>query len=177
MKQSFEDKVRTDLLRYLSSCGQIDERLPEAFDIEERWPSIGESYMADGIREFQKYPTVSLGWMMYIGMAMAKYWDMDWDLYGHMDDLYVFMRDKSGYDLLDEYIRGPLLEMKGEDFDNTERLVQECAERTYSTLMREGFEPGTEDAFRGYVACIHQLYLVGAYVQLHRMGYHMVQLS
>lgn len=173
----FEDMVRADLHQYLLTCNEIDERLPEAFDIEELWPKIGESYITDGVREFQDYPTVSLGWTMYIGMALAKMWDENWELYSKIDDLYRYMRNKSGYDLLDEYIRGPLLGLKQEDFDATERLVQECAERTYSTLMREHLEPGTEDAFRGYVACIHQLYLMGAYVQLHRMGYHMVGLN
>lgn len=173
----FEDRVKKDLHQYLLSCHEIDERLPEAYDIEELWPKIGESYLADGVREFQNYPTVSLGWVMYIGMALAKMWDEDWPTYSQIPDLYVFMRDKSGYDLLDEYIRGPLLGLMQEDFDKTEELVQECAERTYRTLMRENLEYGTEDAFRGYVACIHQLYLMGAYVQLHRMGYHMVGLN
>lgn len=173
----FEDRVREDLHRYLQSCNEIDQILPEAFDIEELWPKVGESYIADGVREFQNYPTVSLGWTMYIGMALAKMWDEDWALYSNIDDLYLYMRDKSGYDLLDEYIRGPLLGLEQEAFDATETLVQECAERTYRTLIREKLEPGTEDAFRGYVACIHQLYLMGAYVQLHRMGYHMVGIN
>ena len=71
----FEDMVRADLHQYLLTCNEIDERLPEAFDIEELWPKIGESYITDGVREFQDYPTVSLGWTMYIGMALAKMWD------------------------------------------------------------------------------------------------------
>lgn len=167
--------VREDLYNYLLSVNEVDERLPEAVDIEAKYCSVAESYLADGVREFANYPTVSLGWMMYIGMAVARFWDDDWVIYDHLDDLYLYMRDKSGYDLLDEYIRGVVLGLKQPDFDTTEQLVQECAERTYAMLMRQRLEPGTEAAFRGYVACIHQLYLMGAYVQLHRMGYHMVK--
>ncbi len=173
--QKFEERVHEDLYQYLLSQGEIDERLPEAFDIEEKYRAVAEAYLADGVREFAGYPTVSLGWMMYVGMAVAQFWDDDWAIYGNLEDLYRYMRDKSGYDLLDEYIRGVVLGLKQPDFDTTETLVQECAERTYSLLLHEHLEPGTEAAFRGYVACLHQLYLMGAYVQLRRLGYHMVR--
>lgn len=172
----FEQRVHDDLFKQLLQMEEVDERLPEAYDIDERWQPIAESYLVDGVREFTKYPTVSLGWMMYMGMAMAKYWDDDWALYSKVDDLYRFTRDKSGYDLMDEYIRGPLLGLSQPAFDNTENLVRTCAELAHTLLMHEKVEPGTEAAFRAYVACIHQLYLMGAYVQLHRMGYHMVRM-
>lgn len=171
-----EQKVNEDLFQYLLTQKEIDERLPEAYDIEERWEALAQSYIPDGVREFKNYPTVSLGWMMYIGMAMAKFWDDEWELYSKIEDLYLYMRDKGGYDVMDEYIRGTVLQLKQPDYDTTETLVQECAERTYSLLMRANLEPGTEAAFRGYVGCLHQLYLMGAYVQLHRMGYHMVKM-
>ena len=174
MKQ-FEEQLQKDLHQFLLSMKEVDERLPQCPDVEEKWEEIAQAYIPDGIREFNDFPSASLGWMMYIGMAVARFWDDDWVIYDHLDDLYLYMRDKSGYDLLDEYIRGVVLGLKQPDFDTTEQLVQECAERTYAMLMRQRLEPGTEAAFRGYVACIHQLYLMGAYVQLHRMGYHMVK--
>lgn len=171
-----EQKVNEDLTQFLLSQNEIDEYTPDAFDIEQCWEPIAESYIPDGVREFRDYPTVSLGWMMYIGMAVAQFWDDEWSLYSKIDDLYVYMRDKGGFDVMDEYIRGTVLRLTQPAYDDTERLVQECAERTYSLLMRQGLEPGTEAAFRGYVACLHQLYLMGAYVQLRRMGYHMVKM-
>lgn len=177
MAKSLEEIVMEELHKFLLTQGEIDERLPEAFDIEEKWESIGSSYLADGIREFNNYPTVSLGWMMYIGMAMARFWDENWTFYNAQDDLYATMRGKSGYDLLDEYIRGDVLGLSGEDFDAAERLVQQCADIAHSELMHFGLEPGTESALVGYIACLKQLYLMGAYVQLHRMGYHMVKAS
>ena len=51
--------------------------------------------------------------------------------------------------------------------------ASERAARVYSALMHEKIEPGTKEAFVAYVACLHQLYLFGAAVQLKRMGYHM----
>lgn len=173
--QSFENKLGGSLQKLLREQGELDERLPETPDIEDRWQPIVQSYLPDGVREFKEYPKVSLGWMMYMGMAMAKYWDDDWALYSKVDDLYLFTRDKSGFDLMDEYVRGPLLGLKQADFDATEQLVLSCAELSLSLLGRENYEPGTEAAFRGYLACLHQLYLMGAAVQLRRMGYKMVK--
>ena len=53
----------------------------------------------------------------------------------------------------------------------------ECASRVYNALMHQHLEPGTKEAFNGYVACLHQLYLMGAAMQLKRMGYHMTKMN
>lgn len=175
-KQSFEDRVKEDLHQYLLSRQEIDEKLPEAPDIESKWDAIAQSYIPDGIREYGDYPTVSLGWMMYVGMGVAKLWDDDdWEIYSKIEDLYAYMRDKGGYDVMDEYIRAGILGLGMPDYDTTEQLVQECAGRTYAMLRRENIEPGTKEAYFSYVDCLHQLYLMGSAVQLHRMGYHMVK--
>lgn len=171
----FEERVKADLHRYLLSMKEIDERLPENPDIEDKWQEIAEAYMPDGVREYNGYPTVSLGWMMYIGMAMAKYWDTEWEVYSKVENLYIYLRDKQGYDTMDEYIRATVLSLKGDDFANTEHLVAECASRTNSQLRHAGFEAGTKEAFYGYVDCLHQMYLMGCSVQLFRMGYKMVK--
>jgi phosphoserine phosphatase len=111
--------------------------------------------------------------MMYIGMAVAKMWDTDWELYSKVEDLYVYMRDKRGYDSMDEYIRQDVLLLEGADYTALEKTVGECAQRVYNALMHQGLEPGTREAFDAYVACLHQLYLMGAAMQLRRLGYHM----
>lgn len=169
----FDTKLQHDLHNYICSMGETDERLPECPDVEEKWTKIAEAYIPDGIREFADYPVVSLGWMMYIGMAVAKMWDTEWEIYSNIDNLYAYMRDKRGYDCMDEYIREEVLLLKGYDFNKLEKLVGECASRVHNALMHQHFEPGTKEAFNGYIACLHQLYLMGAAVQLKRMGYKM----
>ncbi|MFA4045725.1 hypothetical protein HPS54_10755 [Prevotella sp. PCHR] len=173
MNMNFEKAIGEDLHRYLRVLGLLDERLPECPDVEGKWEQIAKAYLPDGVREFGDYPTVSLGWMMYIGMAVAKYWDTEWEIYSNIDDLYVYMRDKRGYDNMDEYVRESVLMLDGDDYSATEKLVGECASRVYSLLRHQNFEAGTPVAFRAYVSCLHQLYLAGAAVQLKRMGYHM----
>ena len=103
--ENFEEILRKDLHQFLLSMKDVDERMPECPDVEDKWEEIAKAYIPDGIREFQTYPYASLCWMMYIGMAVAKMWDTEWDIYSKIDDLYAYMRDKRGYDSMDEYIR------------------------------------------------------------------------
>ena len=145
--------------------------------MEGKWEEIAKAYISDGIREFQEYPSASLGWMMYVGMAVAKYWDSEWEIYSKLPDLYAYMRDKRGYDSMDEYIREEVLLLSGADYTAIEKTVGECASRVYNALMHQRLEPGTKEAFNGYVACLHQLYLMGAAIQLKRMGYHMTKMN
>ena len=196
----FEDKLHDDLHQFLLSMKEVDERLPECPDVEDKWEPIAKAYIPDGIREFQGFPSASLGWMMYIGMAVAKLWDTEWEvmeqreqsdacinsaesrqnstegqIYSKLDDLYAYLRDKRGYDSLDEYIREEVLQLTGIDYTVLEKLVGECASRVYSALMHQRIEPGTKEAFNAYVSCLHQLYLFGAAMQLKRMDYHMTK--
>ena len=177
MEQIFEDKLHQDLHQFLLMLTEVDDRLPECPDVEEKWENIAQSYIPDGIREFNDYPTVSLGWMMYVGMAVAKYWDSEWEIYSKLPDLYVYMRDKRGYDSMDEYIREEVLQLTGNEYTALEKMVGECASRVYNALMRQQIEPGTKEAFNAYVSCLHQLYLMGVAVQLRRMGYHMTKMQ
>ena len=177
MMEQFEDKLHEDLHQFLLSMKEVDERLPGCPDVEEKWEDIAKAYIPDGIREFQDFPSVSLGWMMYIGMAFAKMWDTEWHIYSKIDDLYGYMRDKRGYDSMDEYIREDVLLLRGEDYTVLEKLVGECASRVYHALRHQSIEPGTKEAFNAYVSCLHQLYLMGAAMQLKRMGYHMTKMN
>ena len=90
--ENFEDILRKDLHQFLHSMKEVDERLPECPDVEDKWEEIAKAYIPDGIREFNDFPSASLGWMMYIGMAVAKFWDAEWDIYSKIDNLYAYMR-------------------------------------------------------------------------------------
>ena len=173
---SLEELIHSDLQQYLLSVNEIDERLPECPDVEDRWESIANAYIPDGVREFQNYPLASLGWMIYIGMAVAKMWAETWQYYAAKEDLYLYVRVTRGHDAMDEYIRRDFLKLSAKDFAATEELVSECASRVHNTLMHQSIEPGTKEAFLAYVACLHQLYLFGVAVQLKRLGYHMTRI-
>ena len=143
-----EEKFKSDLVNYLQEHGLVDEMLPNAPDIEEKWQGIAEAYLPDGIKEFSAYPTVSLGWMMYV-------------------------RNRIDYDHMDDYICEKVLLLSAEDHQQLTTIVGECAARTNNLLHHLGLAPGSPEAFHSYVAALHQLYYMGAAVQLKRMGYHM----
>ena len=125
--ENSEEQLHNDLHQYLMGLKEVDEGLPKCPDVEGKWEEIAKAYVPDGIREFQNYPSASLGWMMYIGMAVAKMWDTEWEvmeqreqsdaridsaesrqnstegqIYSKIEDLYAYMRDKRGYDQMDE---------------------------------------------------------------------------
>lgn len=174
--EDFATILLTDLHRYLVQRDAVDERLPECPDVEGKWPAIAEAYLPDGAREFANYPVASLGWMMFIGMAVAKFWDEDWAKYDQIEDLYLYLRDKRGFDNLDEYILDEVLDLHGDDAEAMQNLVGDCAERAKRALFKRDIEPGTVEAFKGYVACLQCMYQLGMAVQLKAMGYHMTKL-
>ncbi len=175
--KEFEGKVRKELIEFLQKKGAIDKHIPECPDIEEKWTEIIHAYIPDGVREFQQYPIVSLGWIMFMGIAMAFYWDSDWENQAPRKDFYEKLRDENGYDNFDETIVYSLLGLEGECAENLTNLVAECASRVYNTLRHERIEPGTEIAFSCYVSSLHQLYLAGLAIELNALGYHMTPYS
>lgn len=130
--EQFEEQLHQDLHQFLHSMKEVDERLPECPDVEDKWEEIAQAYIPDSIREFNDFPSASLGWMMYIGMAVAKFWDSEWDIYSKIDDLYAYMRDKRDYDSMDEYIREDVLLLQGVDYTVLEKVTGECASRNQS---------------------------------------------
>ena len=58
--ENFEEILRKDLHQFLISMKEVDERLPECPDVEEKWEEIAKAYIPDGIREFQDFPSASL---------------------------------------------------------------------------------------------------------------------
>ena len=102
--ENFEEILRKDLHQFLLSMQEVDERLrvgdgtsgmrlPECPDVEEKWEEIAKAYIPDGIREFNDFPSASLGWMMYIGMAVAKMWDTEWEIYSRDHGVSKFALD------------------------------------------------------------------------------------
>ncbi len=175
--EKFESNVHSCIANYLLRRDAIDNRLPEAPDIEERWEKICMDYLPDGVREFQHYPTASLGWMMFIGMAVAQMWDEDWAMYSQFNDLYAILVKGRGYDNMDEYICTDFLKVNEQVAGEISDLVGNVAEMVHNALIHEGFEPGTPDAFNAYVRCLHQLYYFGAAIWLKRLGYHMTAIE
>ena len=175
--ENFGDKLKVLLLQYLRQEGVVGERFPICQDVEDKWQNILTAYMPDGVREYNEYPMVSLGWIMFVGMAMAKYWDLDWEKYADKDDIYETLRKQRGFDEMDEYILEEVLEFDEEKCKKITDIVAECACITNTFLRNQNIEPGTKAAVEAYLESLHQMYLMGMAVQLNDMGYKMLGLN
>ena len=60
-------------------------------------------------------------------------------------------------------------------FANKNEVMENFEEQLRNDLHQ--FLLSTKEAFNAYVACLHQLYLFGAAMQLKRMGYHMTKMN
>ncbi len=169
---NYETSLTKELVKLCTGWGRLDGQLLASQDLDEKWESIAQSYLPDGIREIARYPTVSLGWMMYVGLAAAHCWDQDWTVYGGLPNLYEYLRDKRGFDWMDEYISEEVLDLEGEANDRMAELVRECATLALTQIRHEQVEPQSPMAFHIYVRSIHALYLTGISVELKRQGYH-----
>ena len=172
-----EQRFHDDLYGYLRTLDLVDERMPEAPDLDDLWFKIGQSYMTDGIREYNTgYPSVALGWMMFIGMAVAMYWDVEWEVYGKVPDLYLYLRDRIDFDHMDDYILDKVLCLDADSRKKMNDAVAESASRTYNMMSHMCLEPGAAAAMRAFTAALHQMYVMGVAVELKALGYHMTKL-
>ena len=66
-----EEKMQNELLRLCTERGALKGVLQGTDDIVEQWKILAPEYMADAVPEVAKYPTVSVSWAAYLGLAVA----------------------------------------------------------------------------------------------------------
>lgn len=167
----FEQSLVSKLVQLLSGWNKLGGQILASEDLDTLWDQVAESYMCDGVREIAKYPTVSLGWMMYIGMALAHLWDKDWKTLRKQRNVYLWLRDPRGFDAMDEFIAQEILELKSNQTQEMENVVRTCATLVLTQIRHESVEPQSPMAFHVYVRALHALYIIGISVELFRLGY------
>lgn len=170
---NYQAQLTQRLLRLATDAQALDGQLLETPDLEERWQDIAAAYLVDGVKEIADYPHVAVGWMVYVGMALAHLWDSDWERARAQSDLYALVRDPRGFDCLDEFVREDLLAMPrdGEDYRACENLVRALAQAALDAIRQEQVEPQSPLAFHVYTHSLHALFQIGAAVELRRLGY------
>ena len=58
--ENFEEVFRKDLHQFLLSMKEVDERLPECPDVEEKWEEIAKAYIPDPSRSSMTIPLLHL---------------------------------------------------------------------------------------------------------------------
>ncbi len=177
--RQYTSSLESHLLRLAEEEGLLGKQLLETEDLTELFSSVTKAYLVDAIPDFEKYPLVSLGWIAFVGMAMAALWDSDWERYGAIkpETLYQQIRDARGWDELDEYVLEDVLGF-GKESDKAKlytAFLRRASEQSHSLLMREGAEPSSPLAFQLYTHTLYALYRLGIALALSLFGYKLQQ--
>ncbi len=161
----YESKLDEYLLDIATKAGLQNGMLLNSEDVDRKWDTYAEPFLADAVKEFNSYPEYVLACAGYLGMAVAHLWDKDWEK--HADEPYSFFQGARGFDDMDDYINENILK----DNEFSVKAMQDCAYAAYHFLMRYKLEPGSIAAYHCFVATVSSMYRLGAAIKLQRMGY------
>ena len=174
---SFESKLEQELLRLCTNYNVLEGKLLATEDIDEHWNNLAPEYMADAVEQISEYPTVSVAWAAYLGMAVAYGWDVDWNTISRAG--YKSFYGEQGFDDMDEHIVRDilLLPLDSDDARHIEEMIRRCAQTTVDLIRREQIEPQSPTAFHVFARAVKSMYRIGAAIQLKRMGYKFEKVS
>ncbi|MBQ7998170.1 MAG: hypothetical protein IJ296_02455 [Bacteroidales bacterium] len=168
---NFEKALEQDMLKVCTSAGMLDGVMLASDDIDQKWNDYANSYMADAIEQINEYPEVAIAWSLYMGMAVAQWWDVDW--LQNKDNEYLKLYGLHGFDDMDDYIVEQILGEKlgTEAADKISSTAYSCAQRAISMIRKENIEFGSVKAFYVLSRTVKVMYRIGAALQLKRLGY------
>lgn len=167
----FEDKMQQSLLRLCTSYHQLDGVWLSSEDITTHWQKLASEYLADAVGQVSEYPTVSVAWAAYLGLAMAYGWDMNWAVFSKAE--YKFFYGEKGFDDMDEHIVRDILGMplEGEEARTLEEMIRRCAQTVVDMIRHEQIEPQSTLAYYAFSRACEVMYGVGSALGLKRLGY------
>ena len=168
---NFEDKLQDELLRLCTSYNMLDGKLLATDDIDNQWNVLAPEYMADAVGQINEYPTVSVAWAAYLGLAIAYGWDTDWDFISKV--AYQSFYGEQGFDDMDEHIVRDLLgiPLDSEEAQNLEAMIRRSAQTAVALIRAEQIEPQSPMAFYVFARAVKVLFRIGAAIELKRLGY------
>ena len=167
----FEEKMQNELLRLCTSRGMLSGTLLATDDVDDRWNVLAPEYVADAVGQIADYPSVSVAWAGYLGLAVAHGWDSNWEACVRTE--YRQYYGTQGFDDMDEhivqYVLGLSLESK--EAKELENMIRSCAQMAVTLIRREQIEPQSPMAFHVFARAIKVMYRIGAALELKRLGY------
>lgn len=167
----FQDRMQQDLLRLCTSYGMLDGSLLASDDINEHWQKLAPEYLADAVEQVRDYPTVSVAWAAYLGVAMAYGWDMNWSTFSKAS--YTFFYGERGFDDMDEHIVRDLLgiALDSDEAKQLEEMIHRCAQMAVGLIRREQIEPQSPLAYYAFSRACEVMYRTGAAIGLKKLNY------
>ena len=167
----FEEKILGELLRVCTSHRMLSGTLLATDDISEHWDTLAPEYVADAVCQIADYPTVSVAWAGYLGLAVAHGWDKNWQ--ECLKTPYKAYYGEQGFDDMDEHIVQHVLglSLESKEAQALEGVIRSCAQTAVTLIRREQIEPQSPMAFHVFARAIKVMYRVGAALELKRLGY------
>lgn len=173
----YKNKLESELVHICIESGIIitggknGAMLFSSPDIDGLWQALGPDYIADAMPQIKDYPTVSVAWAAYLGMAVACGWDHDWEFCSRLP--YSSYYGRQGFDDMDDHIMKDVLgiELDSHEAESLRNILRRCAEASVSLIRHENIEPQSITAYHVFVATCETMYRIGAAIELHRLGY------
>lgn len=167
----FEEKIQNELLRLCTSRGMLSGTLLATDDVTGHWDVLAPEYVADAIGQIADYPTVSVAWAGYLGLAVAHGWDTNWE--ACVRTAYKQYYGEQGFDDMDEHIVQQVLglSLESKEAKDLEAMIRSCAQMAVTLIRREQIEPQSPMAFHVFARAVKVMYRVGAALELKRLGY------
>ena len=126
--------------------------------------------MADDVPQVREYPTESVAWAAYLGMAVAYGWDVDWETMEKAE--YQAYYGEQGFDDMDEHIVRDFLELPldGEEANQLADIIRRCGQTTAGMIRHEQIEPQSTQAIHIFARDCRALFRLGASIALRRLG-------
>lgn len=168
---TFEQNLQIELLKLCTSHKMLDGTLLASEDIEERWKEYAPSYMADSVSQINTFPAAAIAWAGYVGMAVAQWWDSNWERYAA--EPYETLHGERGFDDMDEHIVRDILglPLESPEAEKIEEMMRSCAHTAMTFIRREDTEAQTTKAFYIFARTARVLFHIGAALELKRLGY------
>ena len=167
----FEEKMQNELLRLCTSRGMLSGTLLATDDVDDRWNVLAPEYVADAVGQIADYPTVSVAWAGYLGLAVAHGWDSNWEACVRTE--YRQYYGTQGFDDMDEHIVQQVLglSLESKEAKDLEAMLRSCAQTAVTLIRREQIETQSPMAFHVFARAIKVMYRIGAALELKRLGY------
>ena len=169
--ENFESRITDELLRLCTQYKMLEGTLLATDDIDARWQELAPEYVADAVGQIADYPTVSIAWAGYLGLAIAHGWDTNWEACVRVP--YKDYYGAQGFDDMDEHIVRDLLRMPldSRTAKELEETIRQCGEKLVALIRFEQIPPQSEMAFHVFSRACRVMFRTGAAIQLKRMGY------
>lgn len=167
----FEKKLEESLLLLCTSYNQLSGTLLSSEDIDAQWKELAPHYVADAVTQIADYPTVSVAWAGYLGMAVAYGWDKDWE--ACRAKAYSEYYGPNGFDDMDEHILYGILSLLPDGYEakGLEDMMRRCGEKTVMLIRHEQIEPQSPMAFHIFARSCKVMFRIGAAIELKCLGY------